>query len=86
MIAEVPKGHYTETDPIKIYTEHLAKKNFIISASTNPQQPFAKSCGFTQRIPNTRAAQKYEGNINFPRENENRINYRTNVNKFAGKE
>ena len=42
----VPKGDFHVTKPVTIYTEHLERKNFPMSASTGPN-PFAKTSGFT---------------------------------------
>jgi hypothetical protein len=63
----VPKGDYHVTKPVTIYTEALERKNFPISAATGPN-PFARSSGFTQPLNQTRAAQKWEGNVDFNKE------------------
>ena len=55
------------TRPVTIYTEALENKNFPMSAHTGPN-PFAKTSGFTQPLNQTRAATKYEGNVNFEQE------------------
>lgn len=63
----LPKGHYTETQPITFYTEHLDRKSFYKSAGIG-LNPFARTSGFTQRVPNTRGVCNYEGNVNFGKE------------------
>eukprot|EP00826_Nyctotherus_ovalis_P037017 TRINITY_DN3347_c0_g2_i5.p1 TRINITY_DN3347_c0_g2~~TRINITY_DN3347_c0_g2_i5.p1 ORF type:complete len:159 (+),score=58.09 TRINITY_DN3347_c0_g2_i5:213-689(+) len=60
----LPKGHYTVTEPVTFYTQHLEKKNFYMSAATGPN-PFAKSSGMTQIANDTRAIKNYDGNVNF---------------------
>ena len=65
--AKVPKGDYTQTQPVTFYTEHLEQKNYYQSASTG-LNPFARTCGLTQTVHNTRAVANYEGNVNFARE------------------
>ena len=42
----LPKGDYTQTRPVTIYTEALERKNFYMSAATGPN-PFARTSGFT---------------------------------------
>jgi hypothetical protein len=42
----IPKGDYTQTKPVTIYTEALEQKNFYMSAATGTN-PFAKTSGFT---------------------------------------
>ena len=63
----VPKGNYTETQPITFYTEHLERKNYYKSASLG-LNPFGKTSGFTQTVHHTRGVCNYEGNVNFGRE------------------
>lgn len=62
----LPKGHYTVTEPVTFYTQHLERKNFYMSAATGPN-PFAKSSGMTQIVNDTRAVKNYDGNVNFGR-------------------
>jgi hypothetical protein len=62
----LPKGHYTVTEPVTFYTQHLDRKNFYMSAATGPN-PFAKSSGMTQIVNDTRAVRNYDGNVNFDR-------------------
>ena len=65
--SKLPKGNYTETQPITFYTEHLERKNYYQSASIG-LNPFAKTSGFTQPVQCTRAVSNYEGNVNFGKE------------------
>ena len=67
---KLPRGHYTETQPITFYTEHLDRKSFYKSASIG-LNPFARTSGFTQRVQSTRGVCNYEGNVNFGRETAN---------------
>ena len=66
----VPKGHYSNQVPVTIYTEHLERKNFYMSASTGPN-PFARTSGFTQPLNQTKAVNEYEGNVDFQKEKNN---------------
>ena len=45
----MPKGDYTQTKPVTIYSEALERKNFYMSAATGTN-PFAKTSGFTQPL------------------------------------
>jgi hypothetical protein len=45
----LPKGDYTQTRPVTIYTEALERKNFYMSAATGGN-PFARTSGFTQPL------------------------------------
>ena len=63
----IPKGDYTKTNPVSIYTEAIERKNFYGSASTGAN-PFAITRGLTQPVTNTKAVKGYEGNIDFDRE------------------
>ena len=60
----MPKGDYTQTKPVTIYSEALERKNFYMSAATGTN-PFAKTSGFTQPLNYTRAVKVYDGNIDF---------------------
>jgi hypothetical protein len=66
----VPKGDYTQTQPITIYTEAIERKNFYMSAGTGTN-PFARTSGFTQPLNQTRAVAGYDGNVDFEREAKN---------------
>lgn len=46
LLKRIPKGDYTQTKPVTIYTEALERKNFYMSAATGTN-PFAKTSGFT---------------------------------------
>ena len=67
---QVPKGHYLSTQPITFYTHHLEKKNYYMSAAMGPN-PFARCCGMTQPVQNTKGVQNYEGNVDFGKEKTN---------------
>jgi len=67
---KVPKGDYTQTQPVTIYTQALENKNFYMSAATGTN-PFAKTSGFTQPLNQTRAVKGHEGNVDFDREKKN---------------
>ena len=49
LYARIPKGDYTQTQPVTIYTEALERKNFYMSAATGAN-PLAKTSGFTQPL------------------------------------
>jgi len=66
----LPKGHYSITNPVTFYTQHLERKNFYMSAATGAN-PFAKSSGMTQIVNDTRAVRNYDGNVNFDKANAN---------------
>lgn len=81
--ARVPKGDYHVTRPVTIYTESIERKNIPISAATGPN-PFARSSGFTQPLNQTRAAQKWEGNVDFQKE-KSQVNFmRTSGTNLSG--
>lgn len=61
---EIPEGDFSQTNPVTLYTDALRTKAVMMSASTGPN-PFAKTSGLTQTVHNTRAAKKFEGNIDF---------------------
>lgn len=63
----VPKGDYTKTTPVTIYTEALERQNFYGSAATG-SNPFGVTRGFTQPVAATKAVNGYEGNIDFNRQ------------------
>lgn len=63
----LPQGDYTQTRPVTIYTEHLERKNFYMSAATGGN-PFARTSGLTQPYNQTKAVREYEGNIDFQKE------------------
>lgn len=64
---KVPKVHYSAAQPITFYTQHLEKKNYYMSAGTGPN-PFARTCGMTQPVQNTKSVKNYEGNVDFQKE------------------
>jgi len=53
--------------PVTFYTQHLECKNYYMSAGTGPN-PFARSCGMTQPVQNTKSVKNYEGNVDFIKE------------------
>ena len=63
----MPQGDYTQTQPVTIYTEALKNKAVMMSAHTGAN-PFAKTSGLTQPVQNTRAIQRFEGDVDFPNE------------------
>ena len=67
---QIPKGHYTATQPITFYTQHLERKNYYMSGATGGN-PFGKSSGVTQIVDNTRAVRNYDGNVDFGRATKN---------------
>lgn len=67
LMEKIPKAHYSEAQPITFYTQHLERKNYYMSASTGPN-PFARTCGMTQPVQNTKAVKNYEGNVDFDKE------------------
>ena len=42
----IPKGDYTQQQPITLWTHSLERKNFYMSAGVGPN-PFARTSGFT---------------------------------------
>lgn len=49
LLARIPKGDYTQTRPVTLWSEALERKNFYMSAATGPN-PFARTSGFTQPL------------------------------------
>lgn len=78
---QIPAGDYTQTHPITIYTEALKNKHVIMSATVGPN-PFAKSSGFTQPVQQSRAVNRFEGNVNFEQE-ARRTDFRDTHKDFA---
>lgn len=74
LMEKIPKVPYTAAQPITFYTHHMERKNYYMSAGTGPN-PFARSCGMTQPVQNTKAARNYECNVDFGKE-------QTSVNNF----
>ena len=70
LVNQIPQGHYTQTQPVTIYTQNLENKNYYMSAGTGTN-PFARTSGFTQPVNQTRAVKDYEGNVDFNREKTN---------------
>lgn len=54
LYAKLPKGDYTQTQPVTIYTEAIKTKHVPISAATG-SNPFSKSSGFTQPVQYSKA-------------------------------
>ena len=67
---KIPKVHYTAAQPITFYTHHLERKNYYMSAATGGN-PFARTCGMTRPVPETKSVRNYEGNVDFPKEQNN---------------
>ena len=65
--SQVPRGDYTQTQPVTIYTESLKNKAVMMSANIGAN-PMSKTSGMTQPVQNTRAIQRFEGDVDFPNE------------------
>lgn len=63
----VPKGDYTQTQPVTYYTHMLERKHYQNSAAVGPN-PFARTSGFTQTADQTKSVSGYYGNIDFEQE------------------
>ena len=63
----VPKGDYTQQQPVTIWTHMLERKNFQNSASVG-NNPFARTSGFTQTADQVKSISGYYGNIDFEQE------------------
>jgi len=66
----VPKGDYTQTQPVTIYTQALENKTQYMSGATGVNA-FARTSGFTQPLNQTRAVTGFEGNVDYDREKKN---------------
>lgn len=62
--SRVPKGDYTQQEPITYWTHNLERKNFYMSAGVGPN-PFSKTSGMTQSADQTKAVSGFYGNIDF---------------------
>ena len=60
----MPQGDYTQTTPITLYTESLQNKGVMMSATIGANA-FSKTSGMTQPVQNTRAVERYEGDVAF---------------------
>lgn len=63
----IPKGDYTQQQPVTIWTHQLERKNFYMSAGVGPN-PFARTSGFTQTADQVKSISGYYGNIDFEQE------------------
>jgi hypothetical protein len=63
----IPKGDYTQQQPVTIWTHYLERKNFQNSAGVGPN-PFARTSGFTQTADQVKSISGYYGNIDFEME------------------
>jgi hypothetical protein len=65
----VPKGDYTQQQPVTIWTHQQERKNYWMSAAVGPN-PFARTSGFTQPADQTKAVVGFYGNIDFEQESQ----------------
>lgn len=63
----IPKGDYTQTQPVTYYTHMLERKHFQNSAAVGPN-PFARTSGLTQTADQTKSVSGFYGNVNFDQE------------------
>ena len=56
----------------------MERKNFYMSAGTGPN-PFARTCGMTRPVQETKAVRGFEGNVDFARETMQVDNYKYNA-------
>ena len=63
----IPKGDYTQQQPVTLWTHFLERKNFQNSAGVGPN-PFARTSGFTQTSDQVKSISGYYGNIDFEQE------------------
>ena len=63
----VPKGDYSQQQPVTMWTHQLDRKNFQCSAGVGAN-PFARTSGFTQTADQTKSVSGYYGNIDFEQE------------------
>ena len=60
----IPKGDYTQQQPVTFWTHHLDRKNYYMSADVGPN-PFAKTSGYTQTADQVKSVKGFYGNIDF---------------------
>ena len=75
----IPKGDYTQTQPVTYWTHQQDRKNYYMSAAVG-SNPFARTSGFTQSADQTKSVSGYYGNIDFEQESA-RVSFRKSVGK-----
>lgn len=70
----IPKGDYTQTQPVTIWTHTQDRKNYYMSAAVG-SNPFARTSGFTQTADQTKSVSGYYGNIDQQQEAD-RVSFR----------
>lgn len=78
LYAKIPKGDYSQQQPVTIWTSNVDRKNYYMSAATG-HNPFAKSSGFTQTADQVKSVAGFYGNVDFGKEAE-----RSQFRKLAG--
>lgn len=63
----IPKGDYTQTQPVTHWTHTQDRKNYYMSAAVG-SNPFARTSGYTQTADQTKSVSGYYGNIDFAQE------------------
>lgn len=87
----IPKGDYTQQQPVTFYTHYLDRQNFYQSACVG-QNPFARTSGYTQTADQVKSVSGFYGNIDFEKASERNSFRKTNgqnhttTNPYAVKE
>lgn len=61
----IPKGDYTQAQPVTFWTHAQDRKNYYMSAAIG-SNPFARTSGFTQTADQSKSINGYYGNLDFP--------------------
>lgn len=75
----IPKGDYTQTQPVTFWTHMQDRKNYYMSAAVG-SNPFARTSGLTQTADQTRSINGFYGNIDFNQES-SRVDFRKSVGR-----
>lgn len=75
----IPKGDYTQQQPVTIWTHQQDRKNYWMSAAVG-SNPFARTSGVTQPADQTKSVSGYYGNIDFEQES-SRVDFRKSTGK-----
>lgn len=67
LYARIPKGDYSQQQPVTYWTHNQDRKNFYMSAAVG-SNPLARTSGLTQSADQTKSVNGFYGNIDFEQE------------------
>lgn len=75
----IPKGDYSQQQPVTIWTHQQDRKNYWMSAAVG-SNPFARTSGLTQTADQTKCVDGFYGNIDFDNES-SRVDFRKSTGR-----